>query len=240
MRSSWFLLVLCCAGAASAQTPAAETVTPAPLAAPNATPPETAAEPDSVPVGPARPRVGVRAGGGLLDPLRPLVFVQDGVNPDVQLGAVSFAMMEIDVRLAGPLALYTGFGGGRGDLLASGVLETEGAPASPRYAARMGLAYAGLLLQPTFGRSLLQPFVKGGGVGRLLAFDLPQGMRTSVSPGFELGGGLRIGTGASTAFVEGKWLRTIFRSADLPLPLVLPVETAQDDLVLTLGVRLTR
>jgi hypothetical protein len=181
-----------------------------------------------------------RAGAGVLDAFRVLVPVLDGTNSDVRLGAVTMLALEGEFRVAGPFRVYATAAGGRGGLGHSGALDLSGRPASATYPVRVAVGTAGLLLAPTFGGAVLQPYLRGGGGYRALLVDLPAGRVTAGDPAFEAGGGFRLHGGRVGGFVEGRWLRSVFRSATLPLPLVPPTQTTQDDLLVLVGMRVTR
>lgn len=186
------------------------------------------------------PRGAWRVGAGLLDAFNVLVPVRDGTNPDVRLGAVPMVALEGEFRVAGPFRLYATAAGGRGTIGHSGALDLSGRPVSAAYPVRLALGTAGLLLQPTFGGAVLQPYIRGGGGIRAALVDLPSGRVTAADPAVEGGGGFRIHGGRVGGFVEARWVRSLFKSSTLPMPLVPPTETAQDDLLVLVGVRVTR
>jgi hypothetical protein len=179
-------------------------------------------------------------GTGLLDAFNVWVPVRDGTNADVRLGSIPMVALEGEFRIAGPIRLYATAAGGRGTLGHSGALDLAGGTPATAYPVRMALGTAGLLLQPTFGGAVLQPFVRGGGGMRAALVDLPSGRLTAADPAVEAGGGFRLHGGRVGGFVEARWVRSLFRSSVLPLPLVPPTETAQDDLLVLVGVRVTR
>lgn len=234
------------AGAPAGALPAAP-LTASPLPAPDASspaaPPARAAEgrtADPSATDRRVPRGAWRVGAGVLDPFRVLVPVADGINADVRLGAVSLVALEGELRLAGPLRLYATALGGRGTIGHSGALDLQGRPASAAYPSRLAVGSAGVLLAPTFGGAVLQPYLRAGGGYRAMLVDLPASRITLGDPTVDLGGGFRLHGGRVGGFVEARWLRSTFRSATLPLPLVPPATTAQDDLALLVGVRVTR
>jgi hypothetical protein len=176
---------------------------------------------------------------GTLMPLTSLYAVNDGVNPEVTLSSTTVAGLELDLRLMGPVRLFGGVAGGRGEVSHSNVLNLTGRPARPSYATTVGVASGGLLLWPTFGRSVLQPFVRGGYGVMLYRIEFPGATRQAITPTLDAGGGFRLEAAGAAFTLEGRFLSSVFKASSLPVPLLTQTSTTQNQVVVQFGVHLS-
>jgi hypothetical protein len=240
----------------SAAAPAAAPPPPAAVeAAPAAPPPvEEPAAPRAeprrgrdraAPVGdadaPRRPRLVFRIGAAGFIPTTAIYPSPSATDPDLELAPVPSLALDLALRLAGPVHFYLTGTGGIGSMAHSNTLALGAAVPKPTYTTTSVVGTGGLLLEPTFGRSPVQPYLRAGGgvVGTWIT--LPVATAYSVAPAVDAGGGLRFGRGRVGGFLEARWLGSSFRSSYLPLTAGAPARnTAQSDILTLVGLRIAR
>lgn len=242
---------------APAVAPAAVPVTPpaaveaVPAAPPRVdAPPAPRAEPTrggdrAAPVGdadaPRRPRLVFRIGAAGFIPTAAIYPSPSTTDPDLELAPAPSLALDLALRVAGPVHVYLTGTGGIGSMAHSNTLALGTAVPKPTYTTTSVVGTAGLLLEPTFGRSPVQPYVRAGGGMVANWITLPVGTAYSVAPAVDAGGGLRFGRGRFGGFFEARWLGSSFKSSYLPLAAGAPARnTAQSDILTLIGLRIAR
>lgn len=169
---------------------------------------------------PQQSPVTIRPGVGLFAPLMPLVSVDDGENPDVELQPGGSAGIELGVPIEAWVEAYGGLSAvfTRIDN-ASSILELRDVDAFTSSRVNLYLPTAGVLLRPMPG-SDVQPVIRLGAGAKLYAIDLFDVDDIVTDFTGDVGLGITAEAGPSLSITaEGRWLPSSFDPAFLPIRL---------------------
>lgn len=178
----------------------------------------------------------IHASAGAFTPMLPLVSVDDGQNPDVELESAPAVGLELGFAPRSWATLYGGLTYAQPRLVLSGAMETSSANGTSVRTTLL-IPTAGVMLSAPLGGSGLRSTLRLGLGAKSYGFDLAeQDDRVSNLTG-DLGLGLAAGEGAVSMAAEARWLPSTFSATSLPIRTTGGTDQDQNDWTFQLAVR---
>ncbi|MBW3656748.1 MAG: hypothetical protein KY444_11650 [Gemmatimonadetes bacterium] len=184
----------------------------------------------------AQSALRITPGVGSFAPMLPVISIDDGQNPDVELESAPAATLEFGYAPRSWATLYGGLTYTAPRLVLSGAMESSPANgASTR--TNLLIPTAGVMLSRQLGRTTLRPALRLGLGVKSYKFDMvEQDDRVTNFTG-DLGLGLSAGEGPVTMSAEARWLPSTFNARSLPIRSMGGSDQDQNDWVFQLGFR---
>lgn len=185
----------------------------------------------------AQSALRINASVGSFSPMLPMVSVNDGQNPDVELESAPSVALELGFAARSWATLYGGLTHAQPRLALSGAMETSSANgASVR--SRLLVPAAGLMLSTSLGQTSIRPTLRLGLGVKSYTFDLAEQDDRVTNLTGDLGLGLAAGDGPVTVSAEARWLPSTFSATSLPIRATGGTDQDQNDWIFQLGFRL--
>lgn len=173
---------------------------------------------------------------GSFTPVLPLVSVDDGQNPDVELESATAATLEMGIAARPWVTLYAGVTYAQPRLALSGAMESAEVNGATARTSLL-IPTAGVLLSGALRSSTVRPTLRLGLGVKSYRFDLAeQDGRVGNLTG-DLGIGLSAEEGPVTMTAEARWLPSSFKVSSLPIRATGDTSQAQHDWIFQLGFR---
>jgi len=174
---------------------------------------------------------------GAFAPMLPVVAVDDGQHPDVEMQSAPAVGMELEAVARGWLRLYAGLTYTAPRLTLGGVMQT-----SPVNGATTGttllIPAAGVILAPRVGSLAVRPTLRLGAGAKRYHFDLVEQRHAVTDFTGDVGIGLAGADEGPVSFAaEARWLPSRFSAANLPIPATGQLRQDQNDWLFQLSFR---
>lgn len=184
----------------------------------------------------AQSALRVNSSLGAFTPMLPVVSVNDGRNPDVELQSATAATLELGYAARSWATVYAGITYAQTRLVLSGALESsEVNGASARTS--LLIPTAGVMLSRGLGSTTLRPSLRLGLGVKSYRFDLAEHDDRVGNLTGDLGLGLSAGEGPVTMTAEARWLPSTFDASSLPMRALGNTDQEQNDWLFQLGFR---
>ena len=185
---------------------------------------------------PAQSALRISTSAGSLVPMLPLVSVNDGQNPDVELQSAPAVGLELGFAARSWATVYGGLTYASPRLVLSGAMETRPVD-GPSVRTNLLIPTAGVQLSRQLGATSVRPSLRLGLGVKSYTFDLyDQDDRVTRLTG-DLGLGISAGEGPVVMSAEARWLPSTFSARSLPIRATGGTGQDQNDWMFQLGFR---
>lgn len=174
---------------------------------------------------------------GAFAPMLPVVAVDDGHDPDVEMQSAPAVGLELEAVPAAWLRVYAGVTYTAPRLSLSGAMVSN--PVNGASAATsLLIPSAGVILAPRVGRLAVRPTLRLGAGAKRYHFDLVERHGAVTDFTGDLGVGVTAADdGPVGVSAEARWLPSRFDAANLPVPVVAARRQDQNDWLFQLSFR---
>ena len=174
---------------------------------------------------------------GAFAPMLPMVAVNDGENPDVEMQSAPVVGVEVEAAARDWLRVYAGAAWTSPRLALSGAMVSSPVNGATSRTTLL-LPTAGVIVAPRIGGAAVRPTLRLGAGAKRYRFDLVE-QRHAVTDftgdvGFGLAGGDDGPIGISA---EARWLPSRFSARNLPIPAVGNPRQDQNDWLFQISAR---